>query len=204
MLLSRNVKVFVSCCYKKRICASPLHQRHSSKYMYTPLVAPYQLFTSDSAANADKVPSEANDHQHKAEPPDCPDWDWIGPVDKRSNLRQLRFAQRPNETEAERKYREMREEIYDWNHAFWAQHNQNFIEAKERFVKEALGKKGEGLLDEDGAKRVLSADKMAEFYREFLQDNRQTLKLYNREWYRKNTALLWPAFKIAVQRLLRR
>ena len=63
-----------------------------------------------------------------SEPPSKPDRDWIGPVDKRSNLRQIRFTERDNETETERAYREMREEIYVWNHTFWARHNQNFIE----------------------------------------------------------------------------
>ncbi|XP_038074233.1 COA8 family protein CBG23705, mitochondrial-like isoform X2 [Patiria miniata] len=164
----------------------------------------HQLFSSDSTASTENAQDESKAQEYRTEPPHHPDRDWIGPVDKRSNLRQIRFAQPQDETVGERKHREMREEIYEWNHAFWAKHNQNFIEAKERFVKEALGTKGVGLLDEDGAKRVLSADEMAKFYREFLQDNRHTLKLYNREWYRRNTALLWPACKIAIQRLFRR
>ena len=55
-----------------------------------------------------------------------------------------------------------------------------------------------------GAKRVLSTEEMAEFYRTFLADNHTILRAYNRQWYRRNFGLLWPAFRVTFNRFARR
>ncbi|XP_071795917.1 COA8 family protein CBG23705, mitochondrial-like [Asterias amurensis] len=186
------------------VCKCSFKQIKYSRHSPWALMMSRQLATAQNQNQNKEKNVESQSTTYLSEPPSKPDRDWIGPVDKRSNLRQIRFTERDNETETERAYREMREEIYVWNHTFWARHNQNFIEAKEHFVKEVLESKEGGLLDEDGARRVLSADEMAEFYKEFLQENQQILKQYNRDWYRRNTALLWPAFKVALQRQFRK
>ena len=64
-------------------------------------------------------------------PPPWPPNDWIGPVDKRSNLRKIRFAEPEDETDMECAYRNRREETYEWNHRFWAKQNQKFIQVND-------------------------------------------------------------------------
>lgn len=54
--------------------------------------------------------------------------DMIGPPDPVSNLRKIIFKQSVNETELEKKYREMRAEVQDWNQNFWTQHNSRFFQ----------------------------------------------------------------------------
>ena len=71
---------------------------------------------------------EERKQQHLTYPPSWPHNDWIGPVDKRSNLRKIRFAEPADETDMECAYRKMREETYEWNHRFWAKQNQEFIQ----------------------------------------------------------------------------
>ncbi|XP_072031635.1 cytochrome c oxidase assembly factor 8-like [Amphiura filiformis] len=137
-------------------------------------------------------------------PPSWPHNDWIGPVDKRSNLRKIHFAEPLEETEREAAYRKMRQETYEWNHQFWARQNQNFIQVKEEFVEDTFAKKGMNATDNEGAKQNLSTEEMAEFYRNFLHDNRQILKEYNREWYRRNFGLLWPALRVTIDKVLRK
>lgn len=56
--------------------------------------------------------------------------DWIGPPDPVSNLRLIKFYQPPDETAAEKQFREMRQEVQDWNQEFWTQHNVNFINVR--------------------------------------------------------------------------
>lgn len=52
--------------------------------------------------------------------------DMIGPPDPVSNLRRIIFKQPVTETELEKKLREMRSEVQDWNQNFWTQHNSRF------------------------------------------------------------------------------
>lgn len=54
--------------------------------------------------------------------------DMIGPPDPVSNLRRIIFKQSVNETELEKKYREMRAEVQDWNQNFWTEHNSRFYQ----------------------------------------------------------------------------
>lgn len=142
-------------------------------------------------------------------PPQFPTRDWVGPADKKSNLRQVIWAQPEHESKAEREYREMRTATHEWNHQFWAQQNERFIKAKEEFVNACLSQKQtelENLAESEdtstGIKQVLSAEEMAMFYQQFLKDNQEEFRQYNRNWYRRNFALLWPATKANIFKLI--
>lgn len=54
--------------------------------------------------------------------------DMVGPPDPVSNLRKVIFRIPPNETELERKYRELRTEVQEWNQKFWEKHNSRFYQ----------------------------------------------------------------------------
>lgn len=54
--------------------------------------------------------------------------DMVGPPDPVSNLRTVIFRQPINETQLEKRYRELRAEVQEWNHKFWAQHNSRFYQ----------------------------------------------------------------------------
>nr|XP_054759031.1 COA8 family protein CBG23705, mitochondrial-like [Lytechinus pictus] len=143
--------------------------------------------------------------------PSFPSHDWIGPADKKSNLRLIILAQPEQETDSERDYRVMRTATYEWNHQFWSKQNEIFIKAKEQFVQERLGNKQKEIKDSSGneavisgVKQVLSAEEMAEFYQQFLKENQHSFKDYNKQWYSKNFSLLWPAIKANVSKLMKK
>ena len=46
-----------------------------------------------------------------------------------------------------------------------------------------------------GTNETLTTDDLAEFYRQFLNDNREKHFKYNIEWHQKNIKLLWPGIK---------
>lgn len=52
--------------------------------------------------------------------------DHVGPADRVSNLRHIRFYVPPDETSLERQLREARTNTQQWNQAFWAEHNAKF------------------------------------------------------------------------------
>lgn len=54
--------------------------------------------------------------------------DMIGPPDPVSNLRRIIFKQPSNETDIEKRYRELRGEVQEWNQKFWTQHNTRFFQ----------------------------------------------------------------------------
>uniref|UniRef100_A0A1I7WJG0 General transcription factor IIF subunit 2 n=1 Tax=Heterorhabditis bacteriophora TaxID=37862 RepID=A0A1I7WJG0_HETBA len=100
-----------------------------------------------------------------------------------------------NETELERNYREAREKLNEWNSNFWAEHNQDFEIKKAKFIEK---KKSElGRIDS------VSAEDMSEFYRDFLNTRHTVLMTYNKEWYQRNLALIWPAIKVNLIRFMR-
>lgn len=53
--------------------------------------------------------------------------DMVGPPDPISNLRKIIFKQPSNETRLEKRYRELRMEVQEWNQKFWTQHNSRFF-----------------------------------------------------------------------------
>ncbi|XP_064622773.1 COA8 family protein Y39B6A.34, mitochondrial-like [Lineus longissimus] len=137
-----------------------------------------------------------------SKPPSEIKCDWIGPPDQLSNMRQIRYYIPPDETLAENQLRLQREETWRWNHEYWTKHNQQFFEEKEAFVKAKTDLLGQ--YDEDDAPRKLTPEEMSEFYRKFLNENAKKHGNYNREWYKKNFLLLWPAFKVFVSRTIKK
>ncbi|XP_015205985.1 cytochrome c oxidase assembly factor 8 [Lepisosteus oculatus] len=137
-------------------------------------------------------------------PPTSSRCDWIGPPDGLSNLRPIRFHIPEKESPTEARLRRLRQETEDWNQQFWANQNLSFSREKEQFVLSTLKAKGLGLRDEDGRRRILSADEMAVFYKDFLDKNRQKHSSYNREWYRRNLAITFLMGRVVLQRAWRK
>ncbi|XP_076463776.1 COA8 family protein CBG23705, mitochondrial-like [Babylonia areolata] len=130
----------------------------------------------------------------EAEPPDSGTNNWIGPPDPVSNIRPVRFQVHADETEVERQFRQHQKETIEWNHTFWKKHNAKFFKEKEDFVekiKQTEGKKA-------------TSEELSQFYKTFLNENRVGHLKYNRDWYRKNISLLWPAVQVAVIKMMRR
>ncbi|XP_075970042.1 cytochrome c oxidase assembly factor 8 [Anticarsia gemmatalis] len=119
--------------------------------------------------------------------------DMVGPPDPVSNLRTVIFKEPPNESQLEKRYRQMRSEVQEWNHKFWAQHNSRFYQEREEYVKTHT----------PADKQNLSADEMSVFYKAFLDKNWKLHINYNMEWYKKNFALLSLAIRVKVRKLLR-
>ncbi|XP_041977010.1 COA8 family protein CG14806, mitochondrial [Aricia agestis] len=118
--------------------------------------------------------------------------DMIGPPDPVSNLRRIVFKKPENETTLEKKYRELRIEVQEWNQNFWTQHNSRFFKEREDYLKKNLPE----------GKTNLTADEMSVFYKAFLDKNWKAHLDYNKEWYKKNVTLLGLAIQVKIQRLL--
>ncbi|KAK3783432.1 hypothetical protein RRG08_033692 [Elysia crispata] len=124
--------------------------------------------------------------------------DVYGPPDPVSNIQSIRFHIPPDETPTEKKFRLQRAEVLEWNQKFWANHNTKFFKEKGEYVKNLEPP------IKDGSKKSTPAEQMSVFYRKFLNENRQEHLRYNKEWYKKNISLLWPAFLVSLIRLRRR
>ncbi|KAM7164996.1 cytochrome c oxidase assembly factor 8 isoform 3-T3 [Macrochelys suwanniensis] len=105
--------------------------------------------------------------------------DWIGPPDRHSNLRPIVFHIPKNESPLGRRLREFRQETQVWNQQFWASQNVSFRKGKEEFVYSRLKAKGLERKDETGQKVTLSAEEMADFYKDFLSKNFKKHMCYN-------------------------
>ncbi|KAG8561363.1 hypothetical protein GDO81_015327 [Engystomops pustulosus] len=81
-------------------------------------------------------------------PPVESKYDWIGPPDRYSNLRPIKYFVPVDESALERKLRELRQETEDWNQMFWASQNLTFIKEKEEFIVSKLNALGLGQRDE--------------------------------------------------------
>ncbi|KAG8449294.1 hypothetical protein GDO86_016088 [Hymenochirus boettgeri] len=86
-----------------------------------------------------------------------------------------------HESVLERKLRELRQDTQDWNQRFWANQNLTFTKDKEEFIISKLKSLGLGERDEEGRKRTLNAEEMADFYKDFLAKNFEKHSQYNRE-----------------------
>ncbi|XP_031617306.1 COA8 family protein CG14806, mitochondrial [Contarinia nasturtii] len=115
--------------------------------------------------------------------------DYIGPPDKISNLRPvLRYIPK-DETPIEKELRLKRIAAEEWNQTFWTQHNQKFVKEKQAFIK----------ANKEAEEDTLSADKMSEFYKSFLDSNWKSHFQYNREWYKKNFEILLLSYRTKFQ-----
>ncbi|XP_044271601.1 COA8 family protein CG14806, mitochondrial [Tribolium madens] len=121
------------------------------------------------------------------------DVDLIGPPDPLSNLRPIIRKCLRDETPLQRQLRQMQDATQAWNQEFWAKHNTNFIKKRQEFVK--LGQS-------TGETRQLTAEEMSGFYKSFLDQNWETHLNYNLEWYKRNFALLFLAFRVSLEKNL--
>ncbi|XP_042892925.1 cytochrome c oxidase assembly factor 8-like [Penaeus japonicus] len=157
-------------------------------------------FTKERRGDGDKGKGERNQKQARYNSlgvnPQEVKCDCIGPPDRQSNLRKVTYYIPPNETPLEQQYREAREETQDWNQNFWASHNAKFKQMKEEFVQLRLKEKYGNQVTE---RRTLSADEMAVFYKQFLDDHRVLHREYNREWYKKNANNILLAARVWMQ-----
>ncbi|XP_039968215.1 COA8 family protein CG14806, mitochondrial isoform X2 [Bactrocera neohumeralis] len=120
--------------------------------------------------------------------------DYVGPPDKLSNIRPYVRHIPKNETDLERRLRQMQEQTEKWNHDFWSNHNKNFYQEREEFVKtHGAATNGE-----------VTADEMSEFYKAFLDKNKENHFRYNFSWYLKNFEMLKLAFRVSVVRVIKR
>ncbi|XP_047988832.1 COA8 family protein CG14806, mitochondrial [Leguminivora glycinivorella] len=119
--------------------------------------------------------------------------DMVGPPDPVSNLRKVIYKQPANETDLEKRYRELRMEVQKWNQNFWTQHNSRFFQEREDYLKKNLPE----------GKQNLTADEMSVFYKAYLDKNWKAHITYNIEWYKKNITLLSLAIQVKLRRLFR-
>ncbi|XP_066464218.1 cytochrome c oxidase assembly factor 8 isoform X2 [Eleutherodactylus coqui] len=137
-------------------------------------------------------------------PPVDSKYDWVGPPDRCSNLRPIKYFIPVDESPLERKLRELRQETQDWNQKFWAKQNLTFIKDKEEFIISKFHALGLGQRDEEGHKRTLDAEVMADFYKDFLSKNYAKHAQYNREWYKKNFKITFLMGQVTLQRALKK
>ncbi|XP_075700029.1 cytochrome c oxidase assembly factor 8 isoform X1 [Rhinoderma darwinii] len=133
-------------------------------------------------------------------PPVDSKYDWIGPPDRYSNLRPIKYFVPADESTLERKLRDLRQETEVWNQTFWTNQNLTFIKEKEEFIISKFHALGFGLRDEEGRKRTLDAEVMAEFYKDFLSKNFEKHAQYNREWYKRNFTITFLMGQVTLQR----
>uniref|UniRef100_A0A6I8NXC5 Kinesin light chain 1 n=1 Tax=Ornithorhynchus anatinus TaxID=9258 RepID=A0A6I8NXC5_ORNAN len=108
------------------------------------------------------------------------------------------------ESPLEQQLRKLRQETQEWNQRFWATQNLAFWKEKEEFIYRRLKAKGLEVRDETGQKITLSAEEMADFYKEFLSKNFKKHMNYNRDWYKRNFTITFFMGKVAVERIWRR
>ncbi|GAB1609643.1 apoptogenic protein 1, mitochondrial-like isoform X2 [Argonauta hians] len=139
----------------------------------------------------------------QALPPKNISRDWVGPPDGNSNLRSTHFYVPPDESNTQRELRLKREQLQKFNHDFWTRQNITFFKKKAQFIHTELERKQ--LKDTDSKiKKNLSAEEMAVFYKQFLEENYHNNLRYHRDWYKQNICLLWPALKVAIQNLFKK
>ncbi|KAM9354753.1 cytochrome c oxidase assembly factor 8 [Pholidichthys leucotaenia] len=154
--------------------------------------------SSTQAAKHDEAPQRS-----VVRPEPSSTHDWVGPPNPLSNLRPIIYHIPENETELEKRLRNLRQETEDWNHNFWTNQNINFTKEKEAFIISQLKRKGLTLRDEDGRRQSLSSEEMAVFYKSFLDKNRTRHANYNKEWYRRNFTITFLMARVALNSMWR-
>uniref|UniRef100_A0AAX7T0N3 Cytochrome c oxidase assembly factor 8 n=1 Tax=Astatotilapia calliptera TaxID=8154 RepID=A0AAX7T0N3_ASTCA len=129
--------------------------------------------------------------------------DWVGPPNSLSNIRPIIYHIPENETELEKRLRNLRQDTEDWNHNFWAKQNITFSKEKEAFIISQLKAKGLTLRDQDGRRRSLNSEEMATFYKSFLDKNRVRHANYNKEWYRRNFTITLLLARVTLNSMWR-
>ncbi|XP_043553445.1 cytochrome c oxidase assembly factor 8 [Chiloscyllium plagiosum] len=155
---------------------------------------------SSSAADQSENGAEISSFQSPADS----HHDWVGPPDRLSNLRPMKYYAPKLESELEQELRKLRMATQVWNQNFWLNQNVTFNKEKEKFIHSRLKAKGIGLRDEEGRKNTLSAEEMAEFYKDFLDVNYNKHVNYNKEWYKRNFTITWLMGRVVLQNAWRK
>ncbi|KAK3849338.1 hypothetical protein Pcinc_043908 [Petrolisthes cinctipes] len=126
--------------------------------------------------------------------------DCIGPPDPESRLRPVQFYVPTPETHLQHTYRLHRQAMQVWNQQFWAQHNAKYKKTKEAFIQKRLDEKYN---NNNNSNKTLSANEMSAFYKSFLDQNRDTHALYNKEWYGRNVTGIVLGMGVWVEKLIK-
>lgn len=101
----------------------------------------------------------------------------------------LKFSIVVDETKLQESLRLRRKEVYEWVDKFWRNHNYRFKTEKDEFI----------LKHKTSEQETVPADKMSEFYKDFLDKNWKVHVFFNLSWYIKNFELLILAIQVNLQ-----
>ncbi|KAJ2784415.1 hypothetical protein H4R18_001125 [Coemansia javaensis] len=110
----------------------------------------------------------------------------VGPPHPVSNIRPVRFYVPPDESPAERRYRELREDAVRQDHRFWLDNNSRFEQGKAE------------------ARSACPVDGLAAYYKQYQDDAYRRHLAYNRYVWRRSFAMLWPAVRAWITGLGKR
>jgi len=107
---------------------------------------------------------------------------------------------REGESALEARLRSLRQETQKFNQDWWTEHNREFKQGRENFIKNILETK----YPDEPDKSTLSADEMSQFYREFMNRQWKGHVEYNKEWQKRNWTIIFLSARVKLQRLLDR
>ena len=132
---------------------------------------------------------------------------------------------REGESALEARLRRLRQETQKFNQDWWTEHNREFKQGRENFIKNILETK----YPDEPDKSTLSADEMSQFYRyspfktssfnipliilssillqyfrEFMNRQWKGHVEYNKEWQKRNWTIIFLSARVKLQRLLDR
>eukprot|EP00091_Calanus_sinicus_P025506 TRINITY_DN976_c0_g1_i1.p1 TRINITY_DN976_c0_g1~~TRINITY_DN976_c0_g1_i1.p1 ORF type:complete len:175 (-),score=48.11 TRINITY_DN976_c0_g1_i1:23-547(-) len=126
-------------------------------------------------------------------------YDLIGPPRPVSKLRPVKFATSPDDSELAIRLRELRQETQKFNQDWWTDHNKQFKEGREEYIKNILETQYPGQTD----KSTLTADEMSIFYREFMNKQWKNHLEYNKEWQKRNWSIIGLMARVKLQTLFK-
>jgi hypothetical protein len=125
----------------------------------------------------------------------------IGPPDKYSNIRPIKFHIPKNESKRELQLRRLVEFVQDWNQEYWTQQNLKYVTEKQKFVENwKLWNNYDQIRTNDPN---IDSKLVCEFNKNFLNDTFVTHWNYNKIWYSYNFQLLWLEFRVFTDRLFK-
>merc|ERR1719348_325835 len=126
--------------------------------------------------------------------------DLIGPPRQVSNLRPVKFAVYPDDSDLAVRLRELRQDTQKFNQEWWTKHNTEFKEGRAAFIQQILKTKYPDQPD----KTTVSAEEMSEFYRQFMNSRLRAHVEYNKEWQRRNWIIILLAARVKLEKIFRR
>ncbi|CAF0780447.1 unnamed protein product [Brachionus calyciflorus] len=132
------------------------------------------------------------------------EFDLIGPPDKISNLRPVKSFIPENESIIEKEYRLLKDKIFEFNQQYWTQQNLKFIQSRKKYIENYRIEQKLNNRNNDIDVQDPDTNQMNEFYKKFLNENYHNHYEYNRQWFKYNISLLWPATRVFLYRLRRK